>query len=121
MNKDSNIFPVARVPVENVIGVIGGKFVCITKKWQNFLDHSFGTFWFFGADVYFYFIFSCVVDRHRFEANPDPNLDTTFLFDADQIRIWIRILPQVLQISENQNFFIDFFHGSASFHCSSAS
>jgi hypothetical protein len=49
-----------------------------------------------------------VVDRHRFDGDPDPN----FHVDADQIRIgfkmmpiFTRILTQVSLMLENQIFF----------------
>jgi hypothetical protein len=53
-----------------------------------------------------------VVDRHRFDADPDPN----FHFDADpEIRIWI--LTLVLQMLENLNFFLTLVNSSISLHC----
>jgi hypothetical protein len=51
------------------------------------------------------------VDRHRFDADPDP--DTTFHFVTTQI--WNQNLPEALQKLENQNIFLQFIYSNASF------
>jgi hypothetical protein len=56
-----------------------------------------------------------VGDRHRFDANPDPNFHDDAVPDPTRMRVGIRtmpipmrILPQVLQLLENQNFLVFF-------------
>jgi hypothetical protein len=53
------------------------------------------------------------VDRHRFDANPDPNFHGDADPDPTRIRIGIKtllilmqILSQVLHLLENQKFFV---------------
>jgi hypothetical protein len=70
-------------------------------------------FWFFGADVYFYYIFSSVVDRHRIDANPDPDQDPTFLANSDPD---LDPSPCFTHIEKSETFLTSI-HISASLHC----
>ena len=71
----------------------------------------------------------CAVDRHRFDAKLDPDLNPNFYVDADPdwILIGIKMLPIVMQSSADptlsfthvgkSDFFITFIHSNTSLRC----